>query len=69
MKSCPFCGRTLREILADGKPGVRCADEECLFNFQDLTCPECGRPPDRVEHPQPDTFRVFSASGHEWVGR
>jgi hypothetical protein len=69
MKTCPFCGGPLRGILAVGKRGVRCDDEECLFNFRDLACPECGRPPERVEHLHPDTFRVFCASSHEWEHR
>jgi len=69
MNSCPFCGRSLRSILVDGKAGVQCADEVCLFNFQAQSCPECGGPPESVEHPQADTYKVSCRKGHEWVAR
>jgi hypothetical protein len=69
MRTCQFCGEQLRGILVDGRRGVRCADGECLFNFQDQSCPECGGPPERIEHPHPDTFKVFCARGHEWSAR
>lgn len=67
MRSCPFCGRPLRGLLVDGKPGVRCTDEECVFNFQDQTCPQCGAPAERVLHPHPSQYVIFCANNHEWV--
>ena len=63
---CPRCGKDLRPIMQDGKRGVCCADPLCLFNFEDQSCPTCGKPPARAEHPELGRYECTCPDGHKW---
>lgn len=63
---CSVCGEKLLPILRDGQRGIKCLNNTCTFNFQDQSCPECGKEVVSTEHPDLFQYICQCEDGHKW---